>query len=177
MITKNTASNSSLATCSSILPAKDHKTNWQAMRKYELCMNAGKKNPQKSGRSKVWRKVMCLIKKRREKTKKHNRNQASGSAAKCRLGGGAFICVSRDAWKHQSFSTTKGWWCMSRMEKYVSPKKYVNYQRQGWNVVVDSSLEDRCFQLLSETHARTRAQNKTKQNKSYCCTVNHLRGR
>lgn len=65
MITKNTASNSSLATCSSILPAKDHKTNWQAMRKYELCMNAGKKKAvdQKSdGRLCVW------LKKLRKKT-------------------------------------------------------------------------------------------------------------
>lgn len=34
--------------------------------------------------------------------------------------------------------------------KYVSPKKYVNDQRQGWNVIVDSSLEDRCFQLFSK---------------------------
>lgn len=49
MITKNTASNSSLAICSSIISAKDHKTNWQTMKKYELRKNA------ESHWSKVWR--------------------------------------------------------------------------------------------------------------------------
>lgn len=40
MITKNTASNSTLANGSSIISAKDRKTNWQAVKKYELCMSA-----------------------------------------------------------------------------------------------------------------------------------------
>lgn len=34
--------------------------------------------------------------------------------------------------------------------KYVSPKKNVNFKRQGWSFTVDSSLEYRCFQLVSE---------------------------
>lgn len=34
--------------------------------------------------------------------------------------------------------------------KYVSPKKNVNFKRQGWSFIVDSSLEDRCFQLVSK---------------------------
>lgn len=37
--------------------------------------------------------------------------------------------------------------------KYVSPKENVNFKRQGWNFVVDSSPEDRCFQLVcKKTH-------------------------
>lgn len=39
--------------------------------------------------------------------------------------------------------------------KYVSPKKNVNFKRQGWNFIVDSSPEDRCFQLFSKkTHEK-----------------------
>lgn len=34
--------------------------------------------------------------------------------------------------------------------KYVSPKKYVDFKRQRWNFIVDSSPEDRCFQLFSK---------------------------
>jgi len=34
--------------------------------------------------------------------------------------------------------------------KYASPEKYVNSKDGGWNVIVDGSPGDRCFQLFDK---------------------------
>lgn len=44
-----------------------------------------------------------------------------------RLGGGVFFISFESI---TMFPHNKGWWRMSKLEKYASPSKYVNYQRQ-----------------------------------------------
>lgn len=76
--------------------------------------------------------VLCLLKKTRCVC------VSSPGSSSAQLGGGVFESIN-------TFLHNKGWWRTSKSEKCASPNKYVNYQRQGWNVIVDGNREDRCF--------------------------------